>query len=73
MSTVTKIGWAWGTNTDVNFNPATDVLDFGWFQSGQFTISEVSGKVVVSIPSNNQTYTLLNTTLQELHLSNITA
>ena len=73
MSTVTKISWAWGTNTDVNFNPATDVLDFGWFQSGQFTISEVSGKVVVSIPSNNQTYTLLNTTLQELHLSNITA
>lgn len=73
MSTVTKISWAWATNTDVNFNPATDVLDFGWFQSGQFTISEVSGKVVISIPSNNQTYTLLNTTLQDLHLSNITA
>lgn len=71
MST-TKITWAWGTNTVVTFDPATDVLDFGWFQADQFTISEVAGQVVIAIPSNHQTYTLQNTSLQDLHLSNIT-
>jgi hypothetical protein len=69
----TKITWAWGTNTVVSFNPATDILDFGWFQADQFTISEVAGQLVIAIPSNHQTYTLQNTSLQDLHLSNITA
>jgi chitodextrinase len=69
----TQITWNWGTNTNINFNPATDALDFGWFQGGQFTISEVNGTVVVAIPSNHQSYTLQHTTLHDLHLSNIVA
>jgi len=69
----TQITWNWGTNTNINFNPATDVLDFGWFQGGQFTISELNGTVVVAIPSNHQTYTLQHTSLHDLHLSNIVA
>jgi chitodextrinase len=69
----TQITWNWGTNTNINFNPATDVLDFSWFQGGQFTISEVNGAVVVAIPSNQQSYTLQHTTLHDLHLSNIVA
>lgn len=69
----TQITWNWGTNTNINFNPATDVLDFGWFQGGQFTISEVNGAVVVAIPSNQQSYTLQHTTLHDLHLNNIVA
>ncbi len=69
----TQISWAWGTHTHLDFNAATDVLDFGWFQANQFTISEVNGSVVIAIPSNNQTYVLDNTTLSELHLSNIVA
>jgi chitodextrinase len=71
VSTTTKIIWAWGTNTHIAFNPTTDILDFGWFAAGQFTISEVNGSVVIAIPSNHQIYTLDNTTLSELHLSNI--
>ncbi|SJZ38783.1 Glycosyl hydrolases family 18 [Enhydrobacter aerosaccus] len=71
--TTTAITWAWGTNTQLNFNPATDTLNFGWFQGGQFTVAEVNGSVVISIPSNNQTYTLENVTLSQLHLSNIVA
>ena len=43
----TNIVWNWGTNTDINFNPATDILDFGWFAADQFTISEVNGTVVL--------------------------
>ncbi len=69
----TNIVWNWGTNTDINFNPGTDILDFGWFAADQFTISEVNGTVVIAIPSNHQTYTLQHTTLSDLHLSNIVA
>jgi chitodextrinase len=68
-----NIVWNWATNTDINFNAATDILDFGWFAADQFTISEISGTVVIAIPSNHQTYTLQHTTLNDLHLSNIVA
>ena len=71
--TTTQINWNWGTNTNINFSAATDILDFGWFQADQFTISEVNGTVVIAIPSNQQTYTLQHTTLHDLHLSNIAA
>ena len=71
--TTTNITWAWGTNTHIKFNPATDVLNFGWFAADQFTIGEVNGSVVIAIPSNHQTYTLDNVTLSELHLSDIVA
>lgn len=73
MATVTKIQWAWGQNQVINFNSATDTLDFGWFQSGQYTVSEVNGSVVIGIPSNNQTYTLTGVSLAELSLQNIRA
>ena len=66
-------GGAAETNTNVNFDAASDTLDFGWFQADQFTISEVNGTVVIAIPSNQQTYTLQHTTLHDLHLSNIIA
>jgi hypothetical protein len=68
-----NIVWNWGTNSNIAFNPATDILDFGWFAADQFTISEVNGTVVIAIPSNHQTYALAHTTLSELHLSNIVA
>ena len=68
-----NIVWNWGTNSNIEFNPATDILDFGWFAADQFTISEVNGTVVIAIPSNHQTNTLAHTTLSELHLSNIVA
>ena len=71
--TTTTINWAWGTNTVLAFDPSTDRLDFGWFQAGQFTITEVNGSVVISIPSNNQTYTLSGVTLAALSMSNIVA
>ena len=73
MATVTKIQWAWGQNQAINFDPTSDALDFGWFQSGQYTVSEVNGSVVINIPSNNQTYTLTGVSLNELSLQNIRA
>ena len=71
--TTTSIQWAWGQNQQINFNPATDKLDFGWFQSGQFTVSELNGSVVISIPSNQQTYILSGIKLANLATSNILA
>lgn len=73
MATVTKIQWAWGQNQAINFDPTSDVLDFGWFQSSQYTVSEVNGSVVIGIPSNNQSYTLTGVSLAELSLQNIRA
>jgi hypothetical protein len=69
----TRIVWNWGTNSNIDFHADTDILDFGWFQADQFTVSEVNGTVVIAIPSNHQTYTLQHTTLHDLHLSNIVA
>lgn len=71
--TTTVINWAWGSNQKINFNPLTDKLDFGWFQSEQFSISEVNDSVVISIPTNNQTYTLTNVKLSQLSMNNIIA
>lgn len=69
----THIVWNWGSNTNIDFHADTDILEFGWFQADQFTVSEVNGTVVIAIPSNHQTYTLQHTTLHDLHLSNIVA
>jgi len=69
----TTITWAWGASTALAFDPAIDVLDFGWFSADNFTITEVNGSVVISIPSNNQTYTLTGVSLSELTLANISA
>ncbi|MFG1392688.1 fibronectin type III domain-containing protein [Xanthobacter agilis] len=71
--TTTSITWAWGTKATLDFDPATDTLDFGWMGADNFTITEVDGSVVISIPSNDQTYTLSGVSLSELSLSNITA
>jgi chitinase len=68
---ISNIGWAWGSNTTLNFNSATDKLNFGWnFQSSQLTLTEVNGSAVISIPSNNQSITLSGITLSALSMSN---
>ncbi|CAN5630651.1 hypothetical protein BH09ACT7_BH09ACT7_60340 [soil metagenome] len=69
----TTIGWQWGTNTVLNFNPATDKLDFVWMQPGNFQVAERSGSTVITIVNNNQTYTLKGVTLAKLQIGNIVA
>ncbi|WP_428684261.1 Calx-beta domain-containing protein [Reyranella sp.] len=72
-ATVTTINWTWGLNTVLAFDPALDVLDFGWFQKDNFSIAEVGGSVVITITGNNQTYRLDGVTLAELSMDNIRA
>ncbi|MFG1399037.1 glycoside hydrolase family 18 protein [Roseixanthobacter pseudopolyaromaticivorans] len=70
---VSALTWAWGTNTVLDFDPTRDTLDFGWFTADTFTVTEVAGSVVISIPSSAETYTLRGVTLAELSLANISA
>jgi len=70
---VVTVNWSWGSNQQLDFNPATDKIDLGWFQAREFTLTEVNGSTVLSIPTNQQSYTLKGVTLAELHDSNFIA
>lgn len=71
MATV-SINWSWGAHDTIDFDPATDTLDFGWIGADSFTITEVNGSVVIDLPANNHSYTLTGVTLADLSLANIT-
>ena len=72
-STTYTIAWLWGKHTELAFDPSQDVLDFGWFSGSSFSISEVNGSVLISIPSNQQSYTLSGVRLTDLAARNIVA
>ncbi|MCC7271853.1 MAG: hypothetical protein IT561_04240 [Alphaproteobacteria bacterium] len=72
MATYT-IGWAWGSNTALTFDPSRDVLDFGWVLGQYFTVSEQAGSVVVALSGNQQSYTLTGVGLDEMSIANVTA
>lgn len=67
------ITWSWGAQEVVSFDPATDVLDFGWLNASDFTITEVNGSVVIALPANAHSYTLEGVSLSDLSLANISA
>ena len=71
--TTTVIGWHWGSNTVLNFDPAKDKLDFVWMQPTSFSVSDASGSTVITIIDNNQTYKLNGVKLSQLQMGNITA
>ncbi len=71
--TTTTIAWQYGTHTTLDFDPAADTLDFGWFKAHEFTVDEVSGSTRIAIVNNNQSYTLTGVGLGELQMSNIVA
>ncbi len=71
--TTTTIGWQWGTNTVLDFDPAKDKLDFVWMQADQFAVTEESGSTRITIANNNQTYTLQGVALSQLQINNIVA
>lgn len=70
---VIRMTWMWKTATTLRFDPATDVLDFGWFGAMNFTVAQVNGSVVIAIPANKQTYTLAGVALGDLTMANIRA
>lgn len=70
---VVTVNWSWGSNQQLDFNPATDKIDLGWFQAREFTLTEVNGSTVLSIPTNQQSYTLMGVALAELHDINFIA
>jgi len=72
-STTYTIGWLWGQHTALAFDPNKDVLDFGWFSGASFSLSEINGSVLISIPSNQQSYTLTGVRFADLSARNIVA
>jgi hypothetical protein len=71
--TSTTIGWAWGANPVLTFDPAKDTLDFVWMQAAEFDVSDKSGSTVITIVGNNSSYTLAGVTLSQLQIGNIIA
>ncbi|WP_179468874.1 Calx-beta domain-containing protein [Mycolicibacterium vinylchloridicum] len=71
--TTTTIGWAWGANPVLTFDPAKDTLDFVWMQANEFDVSDESGSTVITIVGNNSSYTLGGVTLSQLQIGNIIA
>lgn len=67
------IAWHWGAHEVISFDPAHDTLNFGWMQKNDFRVYEDHGSVVIEIPTNQETYTLKDVTLDELNMSNIHA
>ena len=72
-STIHTIQWSWAQHTELAFDPTRDILDFGWFSGTSFSLSEVNGSIVISIPSNLQSYTLTGISFVDLSLQNIVA
>nr|MCH9760645.1 cellulase family glycosylhydrolase [Actinomycetes bacterium] len=71
--TTTVISWNWGTDTVLDFDPAADKLDFGWFQPANFDVTEQAGSTRIEIVNNNQTYTLDGVGLNDMQIGNIVA
>lgn len=70
---VFTISWLYGVDTVLDFDPAGDTLDFGWFKASEFELTESGGSTVITIVGNKQTYTLTGVAMAELTMSNITA
>lgn len=70
---VIDITWKWGTDTKLPFNTKDDVLNFGWFQGNQFEVKQEGNNVVISIPSDEEKYTLVGISLDQLTMANIQA
>ena len=57
----------------LDFDPAADKLDFGWFQPTNFDVTEDAGSTQIEIVNNNQTYTLNDVGLADMQTGNIIA
>ncbi len=67
------VDWAWGTHTTVDdFDTDAGTIFVGWFTSAHLEVSEQGGNVVFSIPSNNQSVTLVGVSLSDLDADNFT-
>jgi aryl-phospho-beta-D-glucosidase BglC (GH1 family) len=67
------LDWNHGAQTRLDFDPATDKLDFGWFKAHEISLAEVNGSTVITIEGNRQSYTLTGVGLGELGMGNIIA
>ncbi|MBS7789777.1 cellulase family glycosylhydrolase [Roseococcus sp. SDR] len=67
------LDWDYGVAARLDFDPAADKLDFGWFKAPEIEITEVGGSTVITIVGNKQSYTLTGVSLSALEMTNIVA
>ncbi len=67
------LAWNYGVHATIDFDPSHQMLDFGWITGEYFTVAEVDGSVVISLPLGLQSFTLPGVTLSEMSLANIMA
>jgi chitinase len=67
------LDWDYGVAARLDFDPAADKLDFGWFKASEIEITEVAGSTVITIVGNRQSYTLTGVSLGALEMTNIVA
>lgn len=52
------ISWDWGRQRVLEFDPATDRLDFGFMGADAFDLSQTDAGVLITVVGNQQTYLL---------------
>ena len=57
------LAWNYGVHAEIDFDPSHQMLDFGWITGEYFTVSEVNGSVVISLPLGMQSFTLTGVSL----------
>ena len=68
------VTWSWGSKAVVDdFDPETDTIFIDWIGADALEISEENGSIVISVPSNSQSITLLGVSLETLDADNIHA
>ncbi len=67
------IDWNWGNQQTIDdFDPNGGTIFIGWFTADHINVFEQNGSTVFSIPTNNQSITLVGVGLSELDTGNFT-
>ncbi|WP_422051010.1 hypothetical protein [Shimia sp.] len=65
--------WTYGVAAQVtDFDPTTDTIFVDWISASDLEVTETNGSVVFSVPSNQQSLTLVGVTLADLSAANFT-
>lgn len=69
-----EIGWDWAKTVLVDFDPATDVIDFNYMSAGQIDVRESEGDLLIEVLNNGgHIYRLEDVQAEDLRYANLDA
>lgn len=69
-----EIGWDWAKAVVMDFDPATDVIDFNHMSAGQVDVREADGDLLIEVLNNGgHTYRLKDVQAEDLQSKNLDA